>query len=626
MRPGALVTLVVAVVALYLARAIFVPFALAVLLSFALAPLVVLLRRWHFGRVPSVILVVLLAFFVILGVASLIGSQVAHLAENLPQYQTNIMQKLQSLRSSAGENGIVGRATEALRDFSNEISSTLPLISGKTAAEPAPTQPANPAQPPIPVEIHKSAPSALEITQTVIGPLLEPLATAGVVVIFVFFFLLQREDLRDRFIRLAGGRDLQRTTRALDDATHRLSRYLLAQTGINAAFGILIGVGLDVIGLPNPVLWGILGMCLRFVPYIGAPIAALFPAVVAIAVDPGWSSLLWTLGLFIVVEPIMGQIVEPLVYGHSTGLSAVAVVVSAVFWAWLWGPIGLLLSTPLTVCLVVLGRHAEHMQFLNVLFGDQPALAPEESFYQRILAGDPDEVAHQAEQYLKTASLSAYYDEVAIKGLALAQFDVNRGALEHSRRVQIKEAVETVVDDLSEQSDVAPPQEDGKSGPGQALVRPEDLKIAAPGLVLCVAGRGSLDEAAASMLAQLLEKRGIDARVIPSEAVSAANIMQLDAVDVELVCLSYLEAGGFTNARYLIRRLRRRLPGARIVAGFWTLSEEDARSQDALGETGADFVATSLHQAIEWAVATLSETGRSDGRGGIAAEPESQAL
>jgi len=621
-RPGAIVTLVIAVVALYLARAILVPFALAVLLSFALAPPVVLLRRWHFGRVPSVLLVVLLAFLVILGVGSLIGSQVAHLAENLPQYQTNIVQKLQSLHSSTSEGGIVGRATEALRDFSNEVSSALPLLAGKPSAEPTPTQPANPSQPPIPVEIQKSAPSALEIIPTVIGPLLEPLATAGVVVIFVFFFLLQREDLRDRFIRLAGGHDLQRTTRALDDAAHRLSRYLLAQTGINATFGILIGIGLDIIGLPNPVLWGVLGMCLRFVPYIGAPIAALFPAIIAVAVDPGWSSLFWTLGLFIVVEPIMGQIVEPLIYGHSTGLSAVAVVVSAVFWAWLWGPIGLLLSTPLTVCLVVLGRHAEHMQFLNVLFGDQPALAPEESFYQRILAGDPDEVAHQAEQYLKSTTLSAYYDEVAIKGLALAQFDVNRGALDHSRRVQIKESVETVVDDLSEHSDVPPEQAEAKDGTGRALVRPEDLKIATPGRVLCIAGRGSLDEAAAAMLAQLLEKRGIEARIVSSEAVSASNIVQLDATGVELACLSYLEAGGFTNARYLTRRLRRRLPGARIIAGFWTLSEEDARSQNALGETGADFVASSLQQAIEWSVATLSETGR----GGVAAEPEPQAL
>jgi len=621
-RPGAIVTLVIAVVALYLARAILVPFALAVLLSFALAPPVVLLRRWHFGRVPSVLLVVLLAFLVILGVGSLIGSQVAHLAENLPQYQTNIVQKLQSLHSSTSEGGIVGRATEALRDFSNEVSSALPLLAGKPSAEPTPTQPANPSQPPIPVEIQKSAPSALEIIPTVIGPLLEPLATAGVVVIFVFFFLLQREDLRDRFIRLAGGHDLQRTTRALDDAAHRLSRYLLAQTGINATFGILIGIGLDIIGLPNPVLWGVLGMCLRFVPYIGAPIAALFPAIIAVAVDPGWSSLFWTLGLFIVVEPIMGQIVEPLIYGHSTGLSAVAVVVSAVFWAWLWGPIGLLLSTPLTVCLVVLGRHAEHMQFLNVLFGDQPALAPEESFYQRILAGDPDEVAHQAEQYLKSTTLSAYYDEVAIKGLALAQFDVNRGALDHSRRVQIKESVETVVDDLSEHSDVPPEQAEAKDGTGRALVRPEDLKIATPGRVLCIAGRGSLDEAAAAMLAQLFEKRGIEARIISSEAVSASNIVQLDATGVELACLSYLEAGGFTNARYLTRRLRRRLPGARIIAGFWTLSEEDARSQNALGETGADFVASSLQQAIEWSVATLSETGR----GGVAAEPEPQAL
>jgi len=347
-------------------------------------------------------------------------------------------------------------------------------------------------------------------------------------------------------------------------------------------------------------------MCLRFVPYIGAPIAALFPAVIAIAVAPGWSSLFWTLGLFVAVEPIMSQVVEPLIYGHSTGLSAVAVVVSAVFWAWLWGPIGLLLSTPLTVCLVVLGRHAEQMQFLNVLFGDQPALAPEESFYQRILAGDPDEVAHQAEQYLKSASLGAYYDEVAIKGLALAQIDVNRGTLDHARRVQIKDAVETVLDDLSEHLDAARP--DAVSiAEASALTRPEDLKIAPRVAVLCIAGRGSLDEAAAAMLAQLLDQRGIEARTIPSDAVSPANIAGLNTTGVGLVCLSYLEPGGFTNARYLVRRLRRRLPGVRILAGFWTLSEEEARARDARGETGADLVASSLRQAADWAASPPSQ-------------------
>ena len=218
----------------------------------------------------------------------------------------------------------------------------------------------------------------LQLLQAIVGPLLAPLATTGIVIIFLLFILLQREDLRDRFIRLAGARDLQRTTRALDDGAYRLSRYFLTQSAINATFGVLIGTGLFFIGVPHPVLWGILGMLLRMVPYIGAPIAAIFPAALAIAVDPGWSMLFRTLGLFAVIEPIMGQVVEPLLYGHSTGLSAVAVVVAAVFWTWLWGPIGLLLSTPLTVCLVVLGRHFEHLEFLDVLLGAEPALSPQE--------------------------------------------------------------------------------------------------------------------------------------------------------------------------------------------------------------------------------------------------------
>ena len=606
MRPGTIVTVVVAVVALYLARAIFVPFALAVLLSFALGPPVDMLRRWHFGRVPSVFLVVLFAFLLILGIASLIGSQVAHLAGNLPQYQSNIVHKVEALRSSTTENGILGRATGLLRKLSDELSSALPFLTGKPVSGSAATQLSTLSQAPIPVEIQQSGPSPLDIIQTVIGPLLEPLATAGVVIVLVSAFLLQREDLRDRFIRLVGGHDLQRATRALDDAASRLGRYLLAQTGINATFGMLIGTGLYVIGLPNPVLWGILAACLRFVPYIGAPIAALFPAAISIAVAPGWSSLFWTVGLFLVVEPIMSQVVEPLIYGHSTGLSAVAVIVSAVFWAWLWGPIGLLLSTPLTVCLVVLGRHAEQMQFLNVVFGDQPALAPAESFYQRILAGDPDEVAHHAEQYLKSTSLAAYFDEVAIKGLALAQADANRGALDHARRVQVKEAVETVLDDLSEHRDLPRPRAE-LAVAAAVPARPENLKIAPRAAVLCIAGRGSLDEAAAAMLARLLEQRGIEARAIPSETASPANIAALDAAGVDLVCLSYLEPGGFTNARYLVRRLRRRLPGARILAGFWTLSDEEVRGWDARGETGADFVATSLRQAVDWVASPASE-------------------
>ncbi len=363
----------------------------------------------------------------------------------------------------------------------------------------------------------------MQLIYGVAAPLLQPLVMAGIVVVFVIFFLLQREDLRDRFIRLAGAGDLRRTTVALDDAARRLSRYLLAQTAVNASFGVLVGSGLWFIDVPNPGLWGILGMLLRFIPYIGPIIATALPMIVALAVDPGWSMLLWTTGLFVVVELTTGQAIEPWLYGHSTGLSSIAVIVAAAFWTLLWGLIGLLLSTPLTMCLVVLGRHVEHLQFLEVLLGDQPALAPEESFYQRILADDPDVASHLAEEFLREHSLSAYYDQIAIRGLALAQLDVNRGTLAHDHRARIKGAVDAVIDNLSDHDDF-PPAGSGASGgavPAPVFSAAELAPSWQGTPVLCVAGRGSLDEASAAMLAQLLQKHGIGARVVPSAAVSS---------------------------------------------------------------------------------------------------------
>jgi predicted PurR-regulated permease PerM len=598
---GPLAIGVVGVGALYIARDIFVPLALAILLSFALGPLVLLLRRWHLGRVPSVIASVGLAFLVIFGIGALIGSQLARLAEDLPRYQSNITEKIHALRGTAAGSGIVERASEMMKDLKDEMTRTAPPADGKAPTSFAPAPRGAPQQQPIAVEIHQPGSSGLQMIQTIIGPLLQPLATAGIVIIFVIFFLLQREDLRDRFIRLAGARDLQRTTRALDEASHRLSRYLLVQTAINACFGLLIGIGLWIIGVPNPALWGILAMLLRFVPYIGAVIAALFPATLALAVDPDWSMLLWTGALFLVVEPITGQVVEPFVYGRSTGLSAVAVVLAAAFWTWLWGPVGLLLSTPLTLCLVVLGRHVERLEFLDIVLGDQPALTPDENFYQRMLANDPDEAAHQAEAFLRDRPLSAYYDEIAIKGLALAQLDVNRGALGHERRVQIKEAVQGVIDDLADHTDPSPASAaDGdKAADPTASPRDELAPAWRENAVMCIAGRGSLDEAAAAMLAQLLEKQGIGARVVSSEEVAAANMARLDVTGTQLACLSYLEPGGFSNARYLVRRLRRRLPRAKIIVGFWLLTEEDALRREALRETGADLVVTSLREGAD---------------------------
>jgi len=321
--------------------------------------------------------------------------------------------------------------------------------------------------------------------------------------------------------------------------------------------------------------------------------------------------LLWVLGLFLVTEPITGQIVEPWLYGRSTGLSGVAVVVAAAFWTLLWGPIGLLLSTPLTMCLVVLGRHVERLQFLEVLLGDQPALAPEQSFYQRMLADDPDEAAHQAEAFLKDQPLSAYYDQVAIKGLALAQLDVNRGTLNHEQRVRLKATIDDIIDDLSDHEDASMTvvkEGELEVAPMAPVLSPAELAPSWRGKpVLCVAGRGSLDEASTAMLAQLLEMHGVGARVVPREAVSARNLDQLDVTGVQVACLCYLEPGTFANARYLVRRLRRRLPKAKIMAGFWTLTAEQSEQRDALAATGVDLVVNLTQKAVEHIVHAAKE-------------------
>lgn len=600
--PGATGTIIIGaitVAALYFGREVLVPIALAFLLSFVLAPLVRLLRRLRVGHAPSVLIAVLLAFLVISGIATLIGSQVAELAGNLGLYKSTITRKIESLQSEATGSGIISRASSTLNDLKEEITRTAEKARADATAPPETAPQAEQLPKPIPVEIHAPPPAPFEIIRSIIGPLTGPLATAGIVIVFLIFILLQREDLRDRFILLVSAGDLHRTTVALDDGASRLSRYFLTQIAINASFGVIIGTGLFFIGVPSAILWGILAMLLRFLPYIGAWIAAFFPVVLALAVDPRWSMLAWTIVLFAVVEIVLSQGIEPLLNAHSTGLSAVAVVVAATFWTWLWGPVGLLLSTPLTVCLVVIGRHVERLRFLDVLLGDQPALAPEETFYQRMLAGDPDETAHQAELFLKEKSLCDYYDEIAMKGLALAQLDARRGALDQERRAEIKETIEGLIDNLSSQEGASGVRDSVSTEATSGVA--EEQKAALPkSTVLCIAGGGPLDEAAAAMLAQVLLKRGIAARIVPNREVSSGNILGLDVEDVETVVISYLDSGGFANARYLVRRLRRRLPSnVRVLLGLWRQTEAEIDRSNAVGVTEAHSIVTSLAQAVE---------------------------
>jgi hypothetical protein len=441
------------------------------------------------------------------------------------------------------------------------------------------------------------------VLQTIVGPLIQPLATTGVVVVFVVFMLLKREDLRDRFIRLVGSRDLHRTTQALGDAAERVGRYLLMQLVVNVAYGVPIGIGLWLIGIPNPLLWGMLSIVLRFVPFLGPIIAAAFPLALSIAVDPGWSMFLWTAALFIVLELISGNVLEPWLYGASTGLSSIAILAAAIFWTWLWGPVGLLLSTPLTVCLVVLGRHVPQFEFLNVLLGSEPVLEPAENLYQRLLAGDPSEATERAEEYLKSHSILDYYERVAIPALSMFEHDRSRGVLTDERRALVAAAAFTLVDNLSEHEDVYEERDVDERGEQQLLserplpaaIEPDPDWQDRP--ILCAGGRGNLDDVAAAILAQLLERCGIGSRMVSYEAIATATYANLDMGGVQVVCLSYLNADSIAHARYAVRRLRRRTE-VPIAVGFWSMEPDDPRCSDLVTATRSDLAATSLGDAL----------------------------
>ena len=605
---------VIIIMLLYFGREIIIPIALAILLSFVLAPLVGLLQFIRIPRGLAVVSVVITAFALIFAMGSLLANQLTQLAGDLPRYQSTISEKIQAFRDTTAGRGTLERASGMLKDLSKELDKPKEAATALGGgASPNATLPPKP----VPVEVRQPDPGALESLQSLISPLLHPLATTGIIVIFVIFILLQREDLRNRLIRLAGSHDLQRTTAALDDAASRLSRLFLIQLLLNGSFGIIIGSGLWLIGVPSAILWGILAAVLRFVPYIGAAIAAAFPLALAVAVDPTWSMLLWTLALFVVVEPIVGHVIEPMVYGHSTGLSPVAVVASATFWTALWGPIGLVLATPLTVCLVVLGRHVERLEFLDVMFGDRPALSPPEIFYQRMLAGDPTEASEKAEEFLKERSLSSYYDEVALKGLQLAQVDAERGTLDPARLTKIRDAISEFANNISELDDRQMPKVNSttdaevtsavetvaEDAPYENLpiLSKEDLppEWQSERPVLCVAGRTLLDEAAATMLGQLSTAHGLAARVEAADALSTANIFRLETAGVAIVCLIYMDASSPAHMRYSVRRLRRKLPKATIILGCWLKDMEPAALETLREGAKADLAAASLGQAVK---------------------------
>lgn len=648
------------VVVLYLGQVVLVPLALAVILSFVLAPPVRMLRRTGIGNTASVFVVVGIAFAIIFAVSTVITQQVGDLVEELPRYQATLRDKVKSLKDVASGGGAIQQASDTLKQLQEELESPKAPAAVPQTMAPMPPERLSPApgdRRPVPVEVRTPAPTAIDQLQGIIGVVLAPLATAGLVLLFVLFLLLQREDVRDRAIRLLGSNDLEKSTTAMDDAGKRLGRYFLTLTLINTGFGIFIAFGLWLIGVPSPVLWGVLATLMRFVPFLGSFIAAACPLILAAAVDPGWSMFLMTLALYVVSEPIMGNLIEPVVQGQRTGLSPLAIVLSAAFWTLLWGPIGLLLAIPLTVVLVVLGHHVERLEFLNVLLGDTPPLSPAERFYQRMLAGDPAEAVEQAEAFIKSEPLVDYYDDVVIEALRLAQADADRGTLEPDRLIDIRNTADVVIDTL-EDYDLTPkkapkPQksvieeaseEDAELAPDvtdtdadrrrkdtarrraeekEKEKEEEEEELALDpctvgggaidptwrneNAILCVASRTALDETAAMVFAQLVSKCGLTVKVVDVDHLRHGALPAEDVKGIRLICISALHVREKSaHARFLVRRLKRSAPNALLLGCFWKLDPEDSQDKAILDSIPVDAKAHTLREAVTFTLTAAS--------------------
>lgn len=602
-------TIVTAVAALYFGREVFLPIAIALLLTFALAPVVSALKRVGIPRLPAVIASVFGAFAALALFSFIAASQVSELAQNIPVYQTNILTKIRSLKETGAAGGIIARLSQVIERVGQEIDLQ---DSSPPAAD-------TPRREPVPVEIIARE-RPLEFLQNLIGPLISPLASAGLIIVVVIFMLLEREDLRDRFIRLVGYGDLHRTTQALQDAGKRVGQYLLMQLVVNIVYAIPITIGLWIVGIPNALLWGLLALALRFVPYIGPVIGALLPLLLALAVAPGWSLVLWTAGLFVVMELLTGNVVEPWLYGSRTGLSPLAIIVAAIFWTWLWGPLGLILSTPLTVCLVVLGRHVPQFEFLDVLFGNEPVLEPHARLYQRLLAGDPEEATDHAEELLEEKYLVEFYDQVAIPALLLGEQDRVRGVMDDQQRRQVAASALTLVANLDDSAHEEAAEEDepvsagdGKTDAGEETAgkgKEAENDIGLPdgvGIsVLCGGGRGELDDAAAAMLAQVLEVNGATVSKAGFADMEPASIRRLDLAAVDTVVVGFLNRDSVKHARFLVRRLKRARPALRVGIAFWSeAGNDDSQAAAALaGDINADFVAHSIADAVRGALSS----------------------
>jgi predicted PurR-regulated permease PerM len=616
------------ILTLYFARDLIAPLAFALVLNFLLAPAVGLLEGWRLRRAPAVVLVILIFFSGVGATAWIVARQLVYVAEMLPDYRDNIQAKLDSMHTPVG--GAAGKAITSLEEMTVQLSSRGTLTPPPETAAPesrrrrtrlsAPGK-SSPAEPtaakPMLVQIVDGPVSPTQYLQEIFGPILHPLLAGGIVMIFTIYMLMNREDLRNRMLLLAGMGRLNLMTQALADAADRISRFLVWQFVVNVLFGITFGVGLRLIGVPDATLWGTLAAILRYVPYVGTAAAGLLPLVFSIAIFPNWRPTFEILGFYATLEITTANFVEPWLYGSRVGVSALALLASAIFWSLLWGWSGLMLATPLTVCLIVMGRHVPQLGFLHVLLGDEAELAPQARFYERLLAMDQAEAHNMADRFLAEHSLVEFYDLVLLPALGLEEQDRHKGGLEEARGNFVMLSVTELIAELSEHKSLPAPAPLKSRTPAPATSDLEqqsrdqhqqslDQQTVEPAgrAVICVPAGDQADELCATMLAQLLEQGGHSTMLLPTASVTTEILERLGEDTSTILCIAALPPFVFTQTRTLCQTIREHLPENRIMIGLWQSTQDTALTRERFGSARPDYVVTTLaaalHQIQQW--------------------------
>jgi predicted PurR-regulated permease PerM len=614
-EPLLLVGLVI--LTLYFARDLLAPMAFALVLNFLLSPAVALLERWRLSRSVSVVLVILI-FFSGLGVTGwVVARQLVHVAELLPDYRDNIQTKLDSLHTPIG--GAAGRAISSLEEMTEQLSShtdativpvepettpVLPSVRRRRYRQPAPST-GSPAglpdksattQQPTPVQVVEPPVSVGRYLQEMFSPILRPLAACGIVMVFTVYMLMYREDLRNRLLLLAGMGRLSVMTRALRDAAERISTYLVWQFVTNALFGLLFGLGLSIIGVPDATLWGALAAILRYIPYVGTGIAGLLPVIFAVAIFPDWRQVFEIVGLYATLEFATANFFEPWLYGSRTGISALALLASAIFWTLLWGWPGLVLATPLTVCLIVLGRHVPQLRFLHVLLGEDAELAPEAKFYERMLAMDQNEAHSIADRFLSERPLIDFYDSVLLPALGLVEQDRHKGSFDETRGNYLLMSATELVAELSEFNGKQASETPDTEISAGAHAEPHSMHKGAP--VICIPAGDQADELTAMVLAQLLEQSCHNTLLLPTSSVTPEILERLGQDSGTILCISALPPFVFTQTRTLCQRIREQLPENRILVALWQSVQNPETMRERFGSARPDRVVTTLAAAM----------------------------